>query len=164
MVSDYFDGKVLNKSVNPDEAVAYGAAIQAAMLTGQGDNQKTNDFLMLDIHQCQLGIREDPSDPNSRMIRRNTCIPSKQIEHFTTFNDNQTEMEVFIFDGIVNNEKEIAVVKLECIQEANKGEPKIEVYFDIDANQSISVVIQEKTMNIESRAFITKPASALTKA
>ena len=73
-------------------------------------------------------------------------------------------MEVFIFDGIVNNEKEIAVVKLECIQEANKGEPKIEVYFDIDANQSISVVIQEKTMNIESREFITKPASALTKA
>jgi len=87
---------------------------------------------MLDIHQCQLGIREDPDDPNSRMIRRNTCIPSKQIEFFTTFKDDQTELEVFIFDGIINNEKEIASVKLECIHEAKKGEPKIEVYFDID--------------------------------
>ena len=75
------------------------------------------------------------------MIRRNTCIPSKQIEQFTTFIDNQTELEVFIYDGIINNEKEITSVKLECIQEANKGEPKIEVYLDIDTTQSISVVI-----------------------
>jgi L1 cell adhesion molecule like protein len=98
MVSDFFNGKEPNKSINPDEAVAYGAAVQAAILSGDTSSKSTNEILLLDVAPLSLGI-ETAGGVMTPLIKRNTTIPTKKSETFSTFSDNQPGVLIQVFEG-----------------------------------------------------------------
>jgi L1 cell adhesion molecule like protein len=135
MVSEFFDGKEPNKSVNPDEAATYGAAIQAAILSGN-TSEKTPDVLLLDVAAFTIGI-EAGDGTMSPVIKRNTIIPTKNSEIYSTYWDNQSSVFIRVYEGeqarVVNNNL-IGKFELMGISPALKGVPQIEVTFDIDAN------------------------------
>jgi len=98
MVSDFFNGKEPNKTINPDEAVAYGAAVQAAILSGDTSSKSTNEILLLDVAPLSLGI-ETAGGVMTALIKRNTTIPTKKSETFSTFSDNQPGVLIQVFEG-----------------------------------------------------------------
>jgi len=135
-VKDFFKGKELNKSVNPDEVVAMGAAIQGAVLTG--DKQ---DILLLDVTPLSLGV-ETAGGVMTVMIPRNTTIPTSKKETYTTYDNNQTAVDVKVFQGerkIAEHNRLLGLFRLDGIPPAPKNVPKIEVTFDIDANGILNV-------------------------
>jgi len=159
IVKDYF-GKEPNKGVNPDEVVAVGAAIQGAVLTGE---QK--DVLLLDVTPLSLGI-ETLGGVTTVLIPRNTTIPTKKSEIFSTADDNQTTVEIHVLQGereLALHNKTIGKFQLTGIPPAARGTPQVEVTFDIDANSILHVAARDKATGKEQKIRI-EASSGLTDA
>ncbi len=152
LVSDYFNGKKLNKSVNPDEVVALGAAIQAGVLKGD-----VKDVLLLDVTPLSLGI-ETLGGVMTKIIEKGTTIPVKKSQIFSTAEDNQTAVTIHVLQGeaeLAKDNKSLGQFNLEGIRPAPRGVPQIEVTFDIDANGILNVTAKDKDTGKEQKITIT---------
>ncbi|KAL8806431.1 MAG: hypothetical protein Q9182_001346 [Xanthomendoza sp. 2 TL-2023] len=165
LVSDFFNGKEPNKSINPDEAVAYGAAVQAAILSGDTSSKSTNEILLLDVAPLSIGI-ETAGGVMTALIKRNTTIPTKKSEVFSTFSDNQPGVLIQVYEGERARTKDnnmLGKFELSGIPPAPRGVPQIEVTFDVDANGIINVSALEKGTGKTNKIVITNDKGRLSK-
>ncbi|CAD7977237.1 unnamed protein product, partial [Amoebophrya sp. A25] len=165
-ISDYFGGKEPNKSINPDEAVAYGAAIQAAILSGAGDtSEKLNDLVLVDVTPLSLGL-ETAGGIMTKLIGRNSTIPTKKEQIFSTYANNQTSVDIVVYEGERAMAKDCNLMgkfRLDGIAPAPRGIPQIAVTFDLDPNGILNVSAVDKASGKKCHITITNEKGRMSK-
>jgi L1 cell adhesion molecule like protein len=165
MLSAYFNGRELNKSINPDEAVAYGAAVQAHILSGGHNDEGVKDILLLDVAPLSMGI-ETAGNVMTPMIHRNTTIPARKEQVFSTFVDNQPAVTIKVYEGERKFTKDcnlLGTFELSGIPPGPRGVPQIHVAFDVDANGILQVSAEEKASGKKEKITITNDKGRLSK-